>query len=258
MSFLPHRSLLASTALAFAAGCFVHVDRSPETELVTFDTPIESVLVDVQNGDVVIRRGWTAEVQRTWWGPRPVLLAGVTDGVLEVVAECEPRRSCRTEHVITLPEGVNVDVLTGSGDVQVADVRSAGLWTGSGDVEVQRVEGRVYVETGSGDVDVADIGGDLSVLTGSGDVVAERLWSSQVEVETGSGDVDLHMTVVPTRLAVETRSGDLTVELVQGRYDLRTRTGSGTVRVTGVTIDAGADSMVDLETGSGDIHVTGR
>lgn len=265
MRTIPHRatrSLAARLAPALAlpgtVGCFVHVDRSPETETLSFHEPVEAVFVDVQSGDVEVRRGEVAQVERTWWGRRPSLDAHVAHGVLEVIASCDGLRSCRTEHVVYVPAGVDVDVFTGSGDVRVVDARSAGVSTGSGDVEARRIDGTLVVETGSGDVDVSDVGGGLTVLTGSGDVVAERLWSLQATIDTGSGDVRVQMVEVPASLTVETGSGDLVAELVGGRYDLRTRTRSGDVRVSGVTIDTHADSVVDLETGSGDIRVTGR
>jgi len=245
-------------ASALVAGCFVHIDRSETTESFPVDAPITAVRFDVESGDVEIRHGETPEVIRTYWGRRPELVAEVTGGVLNLRVDCSGVRACRSKHVVLLPENVDVQGLTGSGDVTVVGALTVDVSTGSGDVEARRVDGEVRVETGSGDVDLAEIGGDVDVVVGSGDVVAQVLYSDRAVVETGSGDVRIEVEEPPGLLTVTTGSGDVIARVPEGPYDLRTHTDSGDVQVTGVKHVPGAEHRIDVETGSGDIVVSAR
>lgn len=252
---LPARLRLLALPPLMAA-CVIPIDRSSESERIPLDGDITHVLFDLEAGDIEIRRGDVAEVERIWWGTRPEMHLDVSDGVLELETEC--RNWCRVEHIVHLPGIPSVSGSTGSGDIVVLGARSLDVVAGSGDIHAVRVDGHTFVETGSGDVDVAHIGGELRISTGSGNVRADEVHSERAHVETGSGDVRLSAADIADRLDVLTGSGDVTLELLRGSYDLRTLTGSGQVSVRGVTVDRDAGSRVRAETGSGDIAVKGR
>jgi DUF4097 and DUF4098 domain-containing protein YvlB len=128
---------------------------------------------------------------------------------------------------------------TGSGNVELLDCAGAlDADTGSGDVVARGlVAGRsLRADTGSGDVRIS---GDLSAVrrldidTGSGDVVLSLSGTApslRLAISTGSGDIDLDLDDVRVRRA---RRGDYVAELAGGSGEGLIDTGSGDVRITG-------------------------
>ncbi|HPC83386.1 MAG TPA: DUF4097 family beta strand repeat-containing protein [Thermoanaerobaculaceae bacterium] len=137
---------------------------------------------------------------------------------------------------------------TASGDLDVRDRALASLEvrTASGDVRVRDGCGNAMVDTASGDVRLSGLVGTLSVTTSSGDVVAS--WArlpARVAVDTSSGDVSLELPA-DTRLrgAARTRSGDIRSRF-EGVFEKRGRL----LRWD----DPTAGSEIAISTGSGDI-----
>lgn len=102
---------------------------------------------------------------------------------------------------------------TASGNLEIQDhaLRSLEFGSTSGDLRVRDGCGNVIVDSSSGEVRLADLEGTLSATTSSGDVVAS--WKTQparVAVDTSSGDVTLELPEGTTvRGAVDTRSGEI-------------------------------------------------
>jgi DUF4097 and DUF4098 domain-containing protein YvlB len=176
---------------------------------------------------------------------------------------------------------------TGSGNITVdkigGDVR---VRSGSGDLKINTVNGALDAETGSGNIRGGGIAGSISASTGSGEIEIEQVSSGSVKVSAGSGNVKLRG--VNGSLKAETGSGDITVDgnptgdwrvgAGSGNIDLKipsaasfnldARTSSGTLRLNHQVTMQGTFSrnhvqgkvgnggvLVDLHTGSGDIHV---
>lgn len=171
--------------------------------------------------------------------PTPTYEARVTDGLLEtdfalgrrgsavqVVADCRTwlAPGCGVDLVITVPEGLQVEVVAGTGDVELAGLA-----------------GVVIVRSDEGDVDVeAATVRDLTITTGSGDVQAGfREQPFAVKVTTGSGDVELDLPRGDRGYEVEAASSDGDVQ------DLAAGDG---------TVEEGA-RLVLVRSGSGDIDV---
>jgi DUF4097 and DUF4098 domain-containing protein YvlB len=166
----------------------------------------------------------------------------------EVVVEAAKRFGFSRDHRVTVaaPHGADlevktgsadvqargrysdVDVLTGSGDVVVDQASELAVKTGSGDVEVRHVEGEAAATTGSGDVELGHIGGGGRFRTGSG------------EVSIGEADGDI---------SIMTASGDQTIRSA-GSGRLRLRAASGDVHVG---IRRGSRVFVDARSASGDM-----
>ncbi|MFZ1946526.1 MAG: DUF4097 family beta strand repeat-containing protein, partial [bacterium] len=110
---------------------------------------------------------------------------------------------------VSVPAGIGLDVLTGSGDVVIDNrtgaikVRSgsgditveqagqgAEVKTGSGDIRLTSGRARSLVSTGSGDIFVTELDGGLEASTGSGEINIERL-SGDARLSTGSGDISV-------------------------------------------------------------------
>ncbi len=130
---------------------------------------------------------------------------------------------------ITIPDGLEVDVNSGSGDLNASnlklDLRSN---TGSGDIDLTETTGDVKVNTGSGDVDINAQEGNISVNTGSGDI----------RMTNGSGDIDINAG-----------SGDIRIGDSKGDFSINT--GSGSISARGITLTGKSG----FNTGSGDAEI---
>jgi len=167
---------------------------------------------------------------------------------------------------VTLPAGIGLDVLTGSGDLEVDDrtgpvkvrsgsgdlqISSAGggleVKTGSGDARFNSATGRVYFYSGSGDLFASEINGSLEATTGSGELAIEKVTGS-LDFSSGSGDI-----------SVESSSGVLCATTGSGDLDFGGHTGNAEISTSSGSIYFGTsseDGKVSLKTSSGEVYVT--
>ncbi|MFH1219082.1 MAG: DUF4097 family beta strand repeat-containing protein [Candidatus Eisenbacteria bacterium] len=170
------------------------------------------------------------------------------------------------EITATLPAGIALDILTGSGDILVGDRTAAILiHSGSGDITVGGAAGGIDVKSGSGDVRLQQAKGTVKFTSGSGDFFGGDI-EGVAEGSTGSGEVNIEKIVGD--LTVSTGSGDVSVLSATGKVSARS--GSGDMEFRGHK--GGADILtssgdiafatsategeIDLKTSSGDIGVT--
>lgn len=139
-------------------------------------------------------------------------------------------RNVGISYELTVPTESRMDANTGSGSIDIADVRGpVDANTGSGGVRLYRTGGDLRANTGSGSVEVDSTGGSVRASTGSGSIRIGGL-TGMLRASTGSGSIR-----------------------VQGKQggDWQLSTGSGGVDVQ-LPTDAGFE--LDAETGSGGIH----
>jgi DUF4097 and DUF4098 domain-containing protein YvlB len=156
---------------------------------------------------------------------------------------------------IRMPPGMNLDLHTGSGDLEVrGDLGSYDLVgdTGSGDVRVEGGLRALSAETGSGDVKAKLTAPATSakIHTGSGDVNFSG-GCARFEASAGSGNITADGLVGPGTL--ETGSGDIEAlwsRLADGTA-VKAESGSGRIHLG---LPANANLSGDLDTGSGDIR----
>ena len=167
---------------------------------------------------------------------------------------------------VTVPEGSDLRVVTGSAGVEVdGPIGSAEVTTASGNASLGDVGADVVVKTASGHVSAGSVGGAVRVHSATGsfrcESVAGRVGFSttsgdlhlgdahdRVEVKATSGQVRLGRVGRGARIA--NVSGDVRVQAV-GEGDLRVRSVSGDVFVGVVQ---GVDLHVDAESMSGSVH----
>jgi hypothetical protein len=138
----------------------------------------------------------------------------------------------RVDFEITVPQEVNIDAQTVSGDVSVIGVR--------GPLDVQAVSGEVTIE---------DAQGPLRLKSVSGDVEVKR-YVGHIEGNTVSGDVGFD-TVRVRSLQLHTVSGDIELKgVLEAAREHRIRTISGDVELS----LADPDLLVDFRTASGDLE----
>lgn len=176
---------------------------------------------------------------------------------------------------------------TGSGNLKISGIRDVvRAKAGSGDIVLEGIKAAVYAETGSGNIQASGIEGGFTASTGSGDVRLAQTAAGPVNVETGSGNVEasgvqgaLHARTGSGDVTIDgkpvsdwkldTGSGNITLQLpAQVAFDLYAHTGSGEINTTReITVQGkigrhelrgkvgGGGVLVDLGTGSGDVHI---
>ncbi len=175
------------------------------------------------------------------------------------------------QRTLTVTGPVDVDLNTGSGDVDVrtgpvGSVQITGRikvsgWSDNGEEKVRRLEQNPPIQQNGNSIRIGyvsdpelrhNVSIDYQVVvpqatnlishTGSGDQKIDGI-KGPLEAQSGSGD--MHISSIGSRVEAHTGSGDLQMANVNG--DVRARAGSGNIQADGV---AGA---FDAETGSGDI-----
>jgi len=176
---------------------------------------------------------------------------------------------------------------TGSGSVKISNIGDEiEAESGSGDIEADSIKGHARIHTGSGWIHGSGIAGGIVATTGSGDIRLEQTAPGDVRVETGSGTAEVsgvhgglearagsgNITAAgdPTSAwSLHSGSGTLTVRLApQTGFDLDAHTSSGEIITSQpITVQGtigrgrmqgkarGGGVHLDLQTGSGDIHV---
>jgi hypothetical protein len=139
-------------------------------------------------------------------------------------------RHVSISYEVTVPEAARVDARTGSGGIDIGDVKGpVDAGTGSGSITVGRVAGAVTASTGSGSIEVRGAGG-LDAHSGSGSIRATAV-AGPVKVRTGSGGIRVAQA---------------------GKGDIEASSGSGEVVATGVS------GAARISASSGGVTVEGR
>jgi DUF4097 and DUF4098 domain-containing protein YvlB len=140
----------------------------------------------------------------------------------------------------------DLNVASGSGDVELDVVASAKVRTGSGDIAANTVHGSCDIKCGSADVAIGMIGGSSDVIAGSGDVTLGQL-GGVLKIKTGSGDIVVKQA--GDGIDALAGSGDVLVRRVEhGR--LKAKTGSGDITIG---VADGTAAYLDISTVTGDV-----
>jgi DUF4097 and DUF4098 domain-containing protein YvlB len=166
---------------------------------------------------------------------------------------------------ITVPADIGVEIVTASGDVEVASVLGpCAVTSASGRVEAVGV-GSLRVDVSSGDITVSGVAGAAVLSSSSGEIEAHAI-KGTLSVRSTSGDIAI--SDVDGDVGIETSSGDVTVEGA-GSIDYSGTNGSARfsdVRGAVTAIAASGDIDVDavpesvsnyeIRTSSGQIGLT--
>ncbi|WP_158847272.1 DUF4097 family beta strand repeat-containing protein [Saccharothrix deserti] len=218
--------------------------------------------VRLQNGsgDVIVRSrtggGDNTEIRRRVEYPKDMDKPGVShrmEGSTLVLDGCGSQ--CSVDYEVTVPsKEVRITGENNSGDVRLEGVAGVDVEIGSGDATVRAVSGAVRISNGSGDLDVADVAGDFTGEIGSGNAKLSDM-RGPVTIDNRSGDVHVRMTAVVS-VRAEADSGNLTVDVPQGAYNVDVESGSGDTAVD-VKDDPNASAALVLRARSGDVTVSG-
>jgi len=91
---------------------------------------------------------------------------------------------------LAVPEWLDVDIIDGSGAIDVRGVNSVIIDDGSGEITVRDIETDVEIKDGSGDLTVRNVRGKVVIDDGSGDISVHNVGDLRLG-DTGSGDVQV-------------------------------------------------------------------
>jgi len=227
----------------------IHVElQSGDVEVEASEEPV--LLVDIE-GD----RAEEVRVERTdeglaVIGPRRTGFFTSDSGVrvrLRVPADSDLSTKLGSAGLAGRGRLGTVRVSTGSGDLDLEEVRTASIRTGSGDVALGTVEADADVKAGSGDVRLRSVGGAARVVTGSGNV---EIGDGHGGLSLKSGSGDLAVAAASGDASLSTASGDLTVARVDhGKLQLRNV--SGDIRLG---VAAGTPVWTEVRSTTGRVH----
>jgi len=180
----------------------------------------------------------------------------VTSSGSTVRVDFSPGGSKRSKYVrfkIDVPQDINLDLRTGSGEIEVVGNLTGGLrvHTSNGDITMDDVTGKVDVSTSSGDIRTGRISGTGYLKTSGGDIRVEDA-AAELDVRTSGGNIKIGN--VGKWLDANTSGGNILVGDVGGEARLSTAGGNievGRVR-GGATINT-AGGMVRLMSASGEV-----
>ncbi|WP_432573437.1 DUF4097 family beta strand repeat-containing protein [Kineococcus sp. SYSU DK005] len=178
----------------------------------------------------LVHEGWT----RSRHG------AEVVGGELRLSSRCSGGAllsPCETSWEVTVPEGLALDMRTGTGDQ---------VLTGA--------FGAVSARAGTGDVRWEGTGTSLDARTGTGELELDGA-VARVRARTGTGDVEARFERAPDDVQVTTGTGDATVLLPgDARYDASATSDLGEPHVE-VPVDTSSPRRVAVRTSTGDAAV---
>lgn len=164
-------------------------------------------------------------------------------------------RSGSARWKLSIPDGMKVDLSTGSGDLVVNGVDvELDANTGSGDIEFATVKGIVDANTGSGNVDVTAFNGEAKINTGSGDMDIRDI-EGELRLNCGSGDINVSRS--KAYFDVNTGSGDISADKLTIAGISKFNTGSGRARVT-LAATPTADLSVNSGSGNAELNFGGN
>ncbi|MFC4005657.1 DUF4097 family beta strand repeat-containing protein [Nonomuraea purpurea] len=218
--------LLASALLLSGCGLAnVAVSSSQDTVSYEVTEKVTKLQLKSNSGEALITEtdGGAIRVTETlrWRGddkPRPE--HKVEGQALFVTYDCPSNwGSCGVDYKIEVPKGLAVD-----------------LDSGSGNLTLRGLTGPVNLHAGSGDVDATGLAG------------------KKMFADVGSGQTELKYSSPPDSAEVKTGSGDVTLNVPDGAYDVKTDVGSGDAKIS-VKNDASSQHKISLTSGSGNVSV---
>lgn len=243
--------LVLVTGVVSVVGFFLTRNSTKTTRFQTanFSTPVTSLQVTVDTGDVVVRTGKASAgatvVSRITSGFRtPQHRETLSGGVLQVTSSCDGALvffadSCSVDYEITVPAGTVVKARNSIGDVSVQGTGAA-----------------VTATSDTGDLRVSQVGSPLQLSTDVGDITGLALPGGTVDGRSSTGDIRLNFTTAPARIKATTDVGDVEVMVPNDAtsYRVNTNVDVGGRRVH-VPTDPASNRIVELRSSTGDIRM---
>lgn len=201
----------------------------------------------IQGGDFSELSRPRAEVRLAIEAPRSLVLDLVSSsGDIEIEGAFAPLRAATASGDITF-HGLDAQLSSSSGDIEVRSGRRVSVRTTSGDCTADSLTAGFSFESSSGDLVLAAALDSARVRTASGDV-AIAFAARGLDAETSSGELEVASAGGPIRLV--SASGGIRVGAAPRWAGLEARTTSGDLRVQ---LPRGTQARLEASTSSGGI-----
>lgn len=213
---------------------------------------IKSILISTSAGDVILAKGSSNDVQvkvTSTYSSDEYQPVFAQIGSTLTIKEDFKRRSVsgKSTWQLTVPDGLDVQVSSGSGNVEASDLKiTVSANTGSGDYTWKNVSGNSKINTGSGDIKLDTYQGDVDLNTGSGNIEISKS-AGNLHANTGSGSISL--AGVKGGVFANTGSGDIKATEIAFTSKGKFNSGSGDVLLV---LSSPLSYDVELNSGSGD------
>jgi len=139
---------------------------------------------------------------------------------------------------ISVPAGTDINASTVSAEALINGVRATvKANTVSGSLTLDDIVGNVNANTVSGEIECHALEGDFKGNSVSGALTVQGSRLSQISLNTVSGDIALDLTDGRAQIQSNSVSGDVTVRIPQGGgYDVAAHTASGHVVIDGKSV----------------------
>jgi hypothetical protein len=128
---------------------------------------------------------------------------------------------------IEVPQGMAMDILDSSGDIDVRGVGALDIEDSSGEIELADISGAVHIDDSSGGIRLEHARGDVTVSDNSGDIELRDITGSVIIDEDSSGEIDVTDVTGTVRVRRDS-SGSIYVAKVGGDFVVD-RDGSGEI-----------------------------
>jgi hypothetical protein len=265
-------------ALVLTSACVL----TEETRTLKFDQAIVAIDAETDSGDLSFSPSLDGTITVThtarFRSSPPVVEARIVEGVLQLRGICDPLELlCSVDFEVQAPPALSLVASSGSGDLSSVglsgplnlstgsgDIRADGALTptiantNSGDFSLANATGGAVVFVGSGNISFSNVSGDLNASTNSGDIFGDRLRSASVRLSSGSGNIEADLLDAPDLADAESSSGDISLRVPAGAYQLDAETESGDVDISGLFHDGVTSRVLRAFTQSGDVSLLGR
>ena len=165
--------------------------------------------------------------------------ASLWDSV-KMFAQDKGRRSARVS--ISVPATTRINASTVSAEALINGVRATvKANTATGSLTLDDIIGEVFANTVSGDIECHALEGDFKSNSVSGALTVQASRLGQVNLNTVSGDITLDLTDGRAQIQTNSVSGDVTVRIpTGGGYDVAAHTVGGHVVIDGQSMNGNA------------------
>lgn len=186
------------------------------------------------------------------WGREFELDMTVRNGRLEIEGPGVPRG---TMYEIGIPEGLDLDLETDWGEIEVSDLSgNLIIQHGGGTIEVEQVSGFVTIRSDGGSIEVSDIDGAVTIQSDGGAVSVARAGNA-VTIATGGGGIEVDE--VEGDVSATTAGGNVDIADIRGNLRAVTSAGNMDVNdVTGNAILSNGGGSIDVYSIGGDLSAT--
>lgn len=134
--------------------------------------------------------------------------------------------------IVEVPDFMAVEVVDGTGVLEIDNVASVSLTDGTGDARVTRVAGDVAVTDGTGLLTIGSVGGNVFVTDGTDDIDIDGIAGNVIINSDGTGDISV-MNVGGGVAVYSDGTGDIRVQNILGDFAVNAD-GTGTITYDGV------------------------